>query len=65
MKRKEKLSRFTRVALVLLILAAAPFIFAGATYGKTINSLTGEGAATAFTARSSAHQKRHSICAGG
>jgi len=48
MKRKEKFRAFTRVALVLLILAAAPFIFAGATNGKTINSLTGEGAATAL-----------------
>jgi len=42
MKRKEKLSGLTRVALVLLFPAAATFIFVGITSGKTINSRTAE-----------------------
>ena len=47
MKRKKKLSTMTRVTLALLIPLAATFIFVVAACGKTINSGTEEGAATA------------------
>ena len=47
MKRKEKSGRLTRVALALFIPIAATFIFVGASYGKTNNSRTEGGVATA------------------
>jgi periplasmic protein TonB len=47
MKREEKLSMLTRVAVAFFILAAATFTFAGASFGKPINCLTKGGEATA------------------
>ena len=47
MKREEKLSGLAGVALAVLFTVAANFIFAGASYGKTINSTAEGGVAAA------------------